>query len=104
MHQVMKASCQIEHDEEGGGPSVRGICCEARQCSHLPDADARTVLDAVFPPMTLPPADLPRVAAEARLSPPATDTQPLRPARYGPSRAGPRSAAARCVTLCVMHC
>jgi hypothetical protein len=103
MHRAMETACQIEHHQDGSGPSARGVCCEAREHSHLPVADARAALDAAPPPPALPATDLPRVVEVPRL-PAVAQAQRLRPARYGLIRAGPRSAAARVVALQVMRC
>jgi hypothetical protein len=106
MQRVMEAACEVEHEhEDTGASSVRGACCETRQIDGLPRAEPRPDLPIVAPavmilasPVSPPPMNVPPLwSAE-----PVDASRPR--ARYGASRAGPCSSAARCAVLQVFRC
>jgi len=116
MQQAVDACCCAHDDAEDGAiqpgdgrassaSALRGDCCASRTTDTLPTAQV--------PPLSL---ELPASLAAAPALPvePVLDAPwPLRTrfaesapatARYGPTRAGPQSAAKRCASLQVFHC
>jgi hypothetical protein len=88
----------------GEHPAVRESCCDTQVTGELPAARVSPpaegvppalAMDVVVPPVLVEP---PRVLARRVIDRPACVE------RYGPTRAGPRSASDTCIQLQVFRC
>jgi hypothetical protein len=101
--------CDAAHgpDQElrlGEYPTIRESCCDSQVIGELPAARVPPPVDGVPPALVTAVGVLPVLVEPPRGLAQRWTSLPPRLRRYGPTRAGPRSASDTCIKLQVFRC
>lgn len=109
IQQVVEKSCDTDDcstcTDDDQGPRIGEGCCEEHQIGKIPPASTRVELPSIPPPpASIPLDDAARMAFVPRKQPQCPNAASRIVPLHARIRAGPSSAAERCIALRVFHC